>query len=79
MSSGEDLELAPLVLKFGGSAFAELAGYQRVVGYAARRQAEEGRALVLVVSAMSGTTGRLRSRAWTRWPPTRPRRPRRCC
>ncbi|WP_267244886.1 hypothetical protein [Streptomyces sp. PR69] len=50
----------PLVMKFGGSAFAELDGFTRVARYAARRRAEEERPLVVVVSAMSGTTGRLR-------------------
>ncbi|MDG5804113.1 hypothetical protein P9869_15860 [Streptomyces ossamyceticus] len=49
----------PLVLKFGGSAFADLDGYHRVARYALRRSAEEERPLVVVVSAMSGTTGRL--------------------
>ncbi|PIM69760.1 hypothetical protein CTU88_27805 [Streptomyces sp. JV178] len=49
----------PLVLKFGGSAFADLDGYHRVARYAVRRSAEEERPLVVVVSAMSGTTGRL--------------------
>ncbi|WP_339131695.1 hypothetical protein WJM95_23045 [Streptomyces sp. f51] len=49
----------PLVLKFGGSAFADLDGYRRVARYAVRRHAEEKRPLVVVVSAMSGTTGRL--------------------
>ncbi|MFF7633616.1 aspartate kinase [Kitasatospora sp. NPDC008050] len=59
MIPGQRAEPAPLVLKFGGAAFTELAGYQRVAGHAARRLAEEDRPLVLVVSAMSGTTGRL--------------------
>lgn len=49
----------PLVLKFGGSSFAELDGYARVARYAAHRVREEGRPLVVVVSAMSGTTGAL--------------------
>ncbi|WP_176709985.1 aspartate kinase [Streptomyces sp. Wb2n-11] len=49
----------PLVLKFGGSAFADLDGYHRVARYAVRRSTEEQRPLVVVVSAMSGTTGRL--------------------
>ncbi|MFF7838425.1 hypothetical protein ACFZC6_06370 [Streptomyces ossamyceticus] len=49
----------PLVLKFGGSAFADLDGYHRVARYAVRRSADEERPLVVVVSAMSGTTGRL--------------------
>lgn len=49
----------PLVLKFGGSAFADLDGYHRVARYAVRRSTEEKRPLVVVVSAMSGTTGRL--------------------
>ncbi|MEV6197404.1 hypothetical protein AB0M19_33990 [Streptomyces sp. NPDC051920] len=49
----------PLVLKFGGSAFADLDGYHRVARYAVRRRAEARRPLVVVVSAMSGTTDRL--------------------
>ncbi|MFD5634706.1 hypothetical protein ACFWJM_11270 [Streptomyces sp. NPDC127077] len=49
----------PLVLKFGGSAFADLDGYRRVARYAVRRGTEEERPVVVVVSAMSGTTGRL--------------------
>ncbi|CAM5613793.1 MULTISPECIES: amino acid kinase family protein [Streptomyces] len=49
----------PLVLKFGGSAFADLDGYHRVARYAAGRVAEDRRPLVVVASAMSGTTGRL--------------------
>ncbi|MGW1065601.1 amino acid kinase family protein [Streptomyces aureus] len=60
MSGGPAPELRPLVLKFGGSAFADLDGYRRVARYAVRRHAEDGRPLVVVVSAMSGTTGRLR-------------------
>jgi aspartate kinase len=52
-------ERRPLVLKFGGSAFADLDGYHRVARYAVRRSAEDGSPLVVVVSAMSGTTGRL--------------------
>ncbi|MFI7291969.1 hypothetical protein ACIBRY_35830 [Streptomyces anulatus] len=49
----------PLVLKFGGSAFADLDGYHRVARYLVGRSGEERRPLVVVVSAMSGTTGRL--------------------
>ncbi|MEW2633563.1 hypothetical protein AB0903_18370 [Streptomyces sp. NPDC048389] len=49
----------PAVLKFGGSAFADLDGYHRVARYVLRRGTEEQRPLVVVVSAMSGTTGRL--------------------
>ncbi|WKK25727.1 hypothetical protein QZH56_09110 [Streptomyces olivoreticuli] len=52
--------LTPLVLKFGGSAFAELEGFTRVARYVAGRAAESGRPVVVVVSAMSGTTGRLK-------------------
>ncbi|MET7986720.1 hypothetical protein [Streptomyces sp. NPDC005281] len=59
MTDGPAPERRPLVLKFGGSAFADLDGYRRVARYAARRHAEEKRPLVVVVSAMSGTTGRL--------------------
>ncbi|MEU6890856.1 hypothetical protein ABZ934_03515 [Streptomyces sp. NPDC046557] len=58
MSAGR-WDRPPLVLKFGGSAFADLAGYTRVARYTARRVAEEERPVVVVVSAMSGTTGRL--------------------
>ncbi|MEU7107315.1 aspartate kinase [Streptomyces sp. NPDC046215] len=50
----------PLVLKFGGSAFAELEGFTRVARYVADRAADSGRPVVVVVSAMSGTTGRLK-------------------
>ncbi|MDH2387430.1 hypothetical protein QCN29_01235 [Streptomyces sp. HNM0663] len=50
----------PLVMKFGGSAFTELKGFTRVARYAARRRADGERPLIVVVSAMSGTTGRLR-------------------
>lgn len=49
----------PLVVKFGGSAFADLDGYARVARYTAGRIADEQRPVVVVVSAMSGTTGRL--------------------
>ncbi|MFD5819509.1 hypothetical protein [Streptomyces sp. NPDC127038] len=59
VSAGSVPGARPLVLKFGGSAFADLDGYRRVARYAARRRAEAGRPLVVVVSAMSGTTGRL--------------------
>ncbi len=52
-------ELSPLVLKFGGSAFHDLDGYRRIADYVASRVAEEGRRAIVVVSAMSGTTGRL--------------------
>src|SRR5260370_25613633 len=45
------------VLKFGGSSFIELSDYRRVGGYLISR-AESARVLV-VVSGMSGTTGRL--------------------
>lgn len=48
----------PLVLKFGGSSFADLEGYPRVARHVALRAAG-GRPVVVVVSAMSGTTGRL--------------------
>ncbi len=47
------------MLKFGGSAFADLDGFHRVAEYAVRRLARERRPIVLVVSAMSGTTSRL--------------------
>ncbi|MFI9236785.1 hypothetical protein [Streptomyces sp. NPDC053079] len=48
----------PLVLKFGGAAFAELDGFTRVARHVAGRAAA-GQPVVVVVSAMSGTTGRL--------------------
>ncbi|MEU7132513.1 hypothetical protein [Streptomyces sp. NPDC046261] len=48
----------PLVLKFGGAAFAELDGFARVARHVAARSAA-GQPVVVVVSAMSGTTGRL--------------------
>ncbi|MEU9112406.1 aspartate kinase [Streptomyces sp. NPDC048483] len=59
MTAGRSPDSRPLVLKFGGSAFADLDGYHRVARYAVRRVTEEKRPLVVVVSAMSGTTGRL--------------------
>jgi aspartate kinase len=54
MAEGPDVA----VLKFGGSSFVELSDYQRVAGYLAGRIADGCSALV-VVSGMSGTTGRL--------------------
>lgn len=51
---------APLVMKFGGSAFADLDGYRRTADYLRRRHVEDNRPVVVVVSAMSGTTGRLK-------------------
>ncbi|MCC9308321.1 hypothetical protein LN042_14690 [Kitasatospora sp. RB6PN24] len=59
MTSEIGSDVPPLVLKFGGSSFAQLDGYRRVARYAARRVAEDKQPLVLVASAMSGTTGRL--------------------
>lgn len=56
----EGVQLTPLVLKFGGSAFADLDGYLRVAQYAAERFAEQNLPMVIVASAMSGTTGRLK-------------------
>ncbi len=47
------------VLKFGGSSFIELSDYNQVAGYLAGRVAAEGIRAVVVVSGMSGTTGRL--------------------
>ncbi|OEJ30889.1 hypothetical protein [Streptomyces subrutilus] len=58
-SGGAGPDRGPLVMKFGGSAFADLDGFARVARYTARRAAEEKRPVVVVVSAMSGTTGRL--------------------
>ncbi|MFD7916023.1 hypothetical protein ACFV30_35860 [Streptomyces sp. NPDC059752] len=58
-AGGAEPDRGPLVLKFGGSSFADLDGYARVARYTARRAAEEKRPVVVVVSAMSGTTGRL--------------------
>jgi len=49
---------SPAVLKFGGSMFLDLDGYRSIAGQLAARVAGGGRAVV-VVSAMSGTTGRL--------------------
>lgn len=52
---------APLVLKFGGTSFVSPAMYSAVAGYVAERLAGPDRPqAVIVVSAMSGTTGRLR-------------------
>ncbi|WP_052229723.1 hypothetical protein [Streptomyces sp. CT34] len=59
MTAGRPPEGPPLVLKFGGSAFADLDGYHLVARYAVRRVTDEKRPLVVVASAMSGTTGRL--------------------
>ncbi|MFJ9848652.1 aspartate kinase [Streptomyces sp. NPDC101150] len=59
MTDRRSAERRPLVLKFGGSAFADLDGYHRVARYTVRRVTEEKRPLVVVVSAMSGTTGKL--------------------
>ncbi|MGM1058685.1 amino acid kinase family protein [Saccharothrix sp. Mg75] len=50
--------LIPEVLKFGGSAFVDSAGFDRVAEHVAHRAARCGR-VVVVVSAMSGTTGLL--------------------
>ncbi|MFD4247622.1 hypothetical protein ACFWP3_39475 [Streptomyces sp. NPDC058525] len=58
-SAGGGRDRGPLVVKFGGSAFADLDGFARVARYTARRAAEDERPVVVVVSAMSGTTGRL--------------------
>lgn len=52
------VSVAPVVLKFGGSAFPDLSGYHQIADYLAGR-ASESSGLVVVVSAMSGTTGRL--------------------
>ncbi|MGR4879920.1 hypothetical protein ACIPUC_10860 [Streptomyces sp. LARHCF249] len=57
--AGAGPDRGPLVVKFGGSAFADLDGYTRVARYTAGRVADEKRPVVVVVSAMSGTTGRL--------------------
>ncbi|MYS19390.1 aspartate kinase, partial [Streptomyces sp. SID4948] len=51
---------SPAVLKFGGSVFADLTGFGEVARYVAARVAADGRPVVVVVSAMSGTTGSLR-------------------
>jgi aspartate kinase len=53
------MHTAPIVMKFGGSAFVDLDGYRRVADYVAGRVAKPGLRAVVVVSAMSGTTGRL--------------------
>jgi len=49
----------PLVLKFGGSSFADVDGFHRVARHVASRVRAEGCPAVVVVSAMSGTTHRL--------------------
>ncbi len=46
------------VLKFGGSSFSDPTAYRRVARYIARR-VQNGEEICVVVSAMSGTTGRL--------------------
>ncbi|MFC4591367.1 amino acid kinase family protein [Sphaerisporangium corydalis] len=50
----------PLVFKFGGACFITMGDYQRVARYIADRLPEAGR-IVVVVSAMSGTTGNLQN------------------
>ena len=54
----QDLGSRISVLKFGGSSFANPAAYGTVAGYLAKRVAS-GEKLCVIVSAMSGTTGRL--------------------
>lgn len=49
----------PLVLKFGGSSFTDLDGFHRVARHVAARARAGGCPVVVVVSAMSGTTHRL--------------------
>jgi aspartate kinase len=56
-TAGAGTSLAPLVLKFGGSSFLELADYTEVARYVSDQAV--GRQVVVVVSGMSGTTGRL--------------------
>ncbi len=55
--NGPDPE-RPLVLKFGGSCFLDLDDFRMVADFVAGRLAESSR-LIVVVSAMSGTTGNL--------------------
>lgn len=50
---------SPAVLKFGGSLLAELEGYAEVARYVAARVTVDAKPVVVVVSAMSGTTGKL--------------------
>src|SRR5215831_11743627 len=47
------------VIKFGGSSFVELSDYRRVAAYLAGRVDSRTARAVVVVSGMSGTTGRL--------------------
>lgn len=49
------------VLKFGGSSFLKPEDYCRVASVIARRVAERANKIVIVVSAMSGTTGNLKA------------------
>lgn len=49
----------PIVMKFGGSSFIDIEGYKQTAAYIADRVVTERRRAVVVVSAMSGTTGRL--------------------
>lgn len=49
---------APLVMKFGGACFVDLADFQAVAGFIVVRLVQ-ARRVVAVVSAMSGTTGNL--------------------
>lgn len=51
----------PTVLKFGGSSFLKLDDYCRVALQIARRRAQSDHKIVVVVSAMSGTTGNLKT------------------
>jgi aspartate kinase len=50
----------PLVFKFGGACFLDLADYRTVAGYIAGRL-DGSRRIIAVVSAMSGTTGTLQN------------------
>lgn len=54
------LTVGPLVLKFGSSSLTDPASLSLVAGYVADRVRRERRPAVVVVSAMSGTTGQLR-------------------
>lgn len=61
LSSGRGLSPErPLVFKFGGACFLDLADYRTVAAYIAGRL-EGSRRIVAVVSAMSGTTGTLQN------------------
>lgn len=53
------------VLKFGGSSFPSLKSYNEIANYIKKRLHTDAQKIVLVVSAMSGTTGRIQEAGLT--------------